>query len=195
MNVTEHNPNDLSQLIQNARKETNAKQRDRYRAVAMALKGMKTKQIMKILERSKNFVQRWTYAYRDGGIEAIVPAVQPGRPRKLSRQQEYKFKQRMLSGPTENDGGLCTLRGIDAVQILEKEFGVKYTLYGVYDLLHRLGLSYLKPRPRHNKNDPKIMRQWQENTPFLPKGSARKTRIKKLKFGSRMKPESANREL
>jgi transposase len=195
MNVTAHNPNDLSQLQQKVRKEINAKQRDRYRAVALALKGMKTKRIMKILERSKNFVQRWTYAYRDGGIEAIVPAVQPGRPTKLSRQQEYQFKQRRLSGPPEDDGGICTLRGIDAVQILEKEFGVKYTLYGVYDLLHRLGLSCLKPRPKHKKNDLKIMRQWQQEAPFLSKPSARKTRIKKLKFGPRMKSESANREL
>jgi transposase len=163
MNVTAHNPNDLSLLKQKVRKEINAKQRDRYRAVAMALKGMKTKRIMKILERSKNFVQRWTYAYRDGGVEAIVPKTQTGRPTKLSRQQECQFKQRMLSGPTKDDGGICTLRGIDAVQILEKEFGVKYTLYGVYDLLHRLGLSCLKPRPKHNKNDPKIMRQWRHN--------------------------------
>lgn len=195
MNVTPHNHNDLGRLKRKVRKETNAKQRDRYRAVALALEGVKTKQIMKILERSKNFVQRWTYAYRDGGIEKIVPKVQPGRPTKLSKQQEYQFKQRMLSGPTEDDGGICTLRGIDAVQILEKEFGVKYTLYGVYDLLHRLGLSCLKPRPKHNKNDLKIMRQWHKEAPFLSKPSARKTRIKKLKFGYKMKSESVSREL
>lgn len=195
MNVTPHNPNDLSRLKRKVRKEINAKQRDRYRAVSLALEDVKTKQIMEILGRSKNFVQRWTYAYRDGGIEAIVPRVQTGRPTKLSRQQEYQFKQRMLSGPTEDDGGICTLRGIDAVQILEKEFGAKYTLYGVYDLLHRLGLSCLKPRPKHKKNDPKIMHQWQQEAPFLSKASARKTRIKKLKFGSRMKSESASREL
>ena len=194
MNVTPHNPNDLSRLKRKVRKEINAKQRDRYRAVALALEGIKTKQIMEILDRSRNFVQRWTYAYRDSGIEAIVPRVQPGRPTKLSRQQEYQFKQRMLSGPTEDDGGICTLRGIDAVQILEKEFGVKYTLYGVYDLLHRLGLSCLKPRPKHKKNDPKIMHQWRQEDPFLSKASARKTRIKKLKFGYKMKSESANRE-
>lgn len=194
MNVSPHTPNDLNQLKQHARNETDAKQRDRYRAVALALEGHKTQQIMKTLDRSKNFVQRWTYAYRDGGIEAIAPKPHPGRPTKLSRQQEDQFKQRILSGPTENDGGICTLRGLDAVQILEKEFGVKYTLYGVYDLLHRLGLSCLKPRPRHNKNDPKIMRQWQDNTPFLSQGSAKNIRIKKLKCGSKMKPESANRE-
>jgi len=179
MNVSPHNPNDLSQLKQNARKATNAKQPDRYRAVVLALEGHKSQQIMKTLDRSINFVQRWTYAYRDGGIEAIVPKPHPGRPTKLSRQQEDQFKQRIVSGPTETDGGICTLRGIDAVQILEKEFGVKYTLYGVYDLLHRLGLSCLKPRPKHMKNDPEIMCQWQEKTPLLSKGSAKNIRRKK----------------
>jgi len=195
MNVSPHNPNDVSRLKQKARKEVNAKQRDRYRAVALALEGTKTRQIMEILDRSKNFVQRWTYTYRDGGIEAIAPRPQPGRPTKLSRQHEYQFRQRILSGPTEADGGICTLRGRDAMQILEKEFGVKYTLYGVYDLLHRLGLSCLKPRPRHRKNDPKIMRKWQEEAPFLSKRFAMKNRVKKLKSGSRMKSESDNREL
>ena len=33
------------------------------------------------------------------------------------------------------------LRGEDACRILEREFGVRYTLDGVYDLLHRLKLS------------------------------------------------------
>jgi hypothetical protein len=37
MNVSPHTPNDLEQLKQNARKETDAKQRDRYRAVALAI--------------------------------------------------------------------------------------------------------------------------------------------------------------
>jgi transposase len=72
-----------------------------------------------------------------------------------------------LQGPKDTDGGICTIRGKDAMRILESEFGVKYTLYGVYDLMHRLGLSYLKPRPKHTKNNPEIMRQWQQDAPFL----------------------------
>ncbi len=46
MNVTSHNQNDQSRLKRKVRKEINAKQRDRYRAVALALEGVKTKQIM-----------------------------------------------------------------------------------------------------------------------------------------------------
>lgn len=72
----------------------------------------------------------------------------------------------MLGGPVQADG-VCTLRGVDAKAILEKEFGVRYSLDGVYDLLHRLKLSCLVPRPRHRKNDPEAMRRWLEEAPLL----------------------------
>jgi transposase len=50
----------------------------------------------------------------------------------------------------------ATLYGRDIQRILEKDFGVIYTLDGVYKLLHRLGYSCLKPRPRHEKADPQL---------------------------------------
>ena len=36
-----------------------------------------------------------------------------------------------------------------------------------YDLMHRLNLSCLSPRPRHRKNDPEAMAAWVEATPLL----------------------------
>ena len=72
----------------------------------------------------------------------------------------------MLAGPRESDG-VCTLRGLEAQRILQEEFGVAYTLQGVYDLMHRLNLSCLSPRPRHRKNDPAAMAAWVERAPFL----------------------------
>jgi len=194
MHVKERNAGDLQELEARARSEIRAKQRDRYRAVALALEGRKTEDIMEMLGRSKNFVQRWSYAYRDGGIEAIAAKRQAGRPTKLPRQKESHLTQRILAGPTEADEGVCVLRGKDVQQILEKEFGVKYTLFGVYDLMHRLGLSCLKPRPRHRKNDPETMQRWLEQAPLLSSTSERKTPANRSKCGSRMKRESASRE-
>jgi transposase len=115
-------------------------------------------------------VQEWSYAYRDGGVEAVRPGKSSGRPTKLPRDREQAFKARMLGGATEADGGVCSLRGADAAKILEAEFGVRYTLDGVYGLLHRLKLSCLVPRPRHRKNDPQVMRQWLEDAPLLSGG-------------------------
>jgi transposase len=194
MRLQPHTPTDIATLKSKARSEKNAKQRDRYRAVAMAMEGFSTEHIMYILSRSKNFVQRWTYFYRDGGIEAISPRLQKGRPVKLACESAGDFKQRIVAGPTAVDNGLCTLRGKDAMRILQQEFGVKYSLSSVYALMHRLGLACLKPRPRHIHNDPAAMEQWLKEAPFLSKQSKGKTRTKISKSGSRMKPESASRE-
>jgi len=186
-------PGDLDELFRKASHERNAKQRDRYRAVTLALEGYTTPQIMHMLARSKNFVQRWNYAYRDGGIDALLPKPNPGRPVKLSPEHEQVFKQRMLAGPMEGDG-VCTLRAKDAFTILRQEFGVPYSLPGVYALLHRLGLSCLKPRPLHRKNDPKAMEQWLQHAPLLSSKSKTTTPTKRSKSGSRMKPGSASKE-
>jgi transposase len=166
MNVHTHHPEDRQQLFLKIQKETNAKQRDRYRAVLLALDGQFTEAIMCILCRSKNFVQRWVYAYRDGGIGAICTKPPSGRPSKLSDQEQNRFKERLLAGPTQQDE-VCSLRAKDAVRILAEEFGVHYTLPGVYDLLHSLNLSCLQPRPRHRKNDLKLMQKWLKDAPLL----------------------------
>lgn len=158
---------DEGRLEELARCEADAKQRDRYRAALLATRGLETRQVMAMVGRSRGFVQRWAYAYRDQGVEAIGAKPQPGRPPKLRREEQEAFKQRLLSGPTAADGGVCTLRGEDARRILASQFGVAYSLNGVYDLMHRLKLSCLKPRPRHRKNDPQAMTDWVERAPLL----------------------------
>ena len=191
MNVMERTPDDCTRLEQLIRQEHNAKQRDRYRAALLAIRGHQTQAIIDALARSRGFVQRWVYAYRDGGIEAIAVKPQP----ELSSQQERQFVARFTTGPTDTDGGICTLRGKDALRILQQEFGVEYSLPGVYDLLHRLGFSCLRPRPRHRKQDPQAQEQWLHEAPLLSRLSGRTTPTRRSKSGSRTKRDSASKAL
>lgn len=192
MHVKLHHPEDLTQLRQQSRQQRDAKQRDRYRAILLAIEGHDAPAIARTLGRSRRFVQWWVYRYRDDGLEAVVPKRQTGRPPNLPATKEESFKKRFLAGPTEADG-ICTLRAKEARRILQEEFGVEYTLAGVYDLLHRLGLSCLAPRPRHRKNDPEQMRQWVENAPLLSRKSPKHTRSRKSRSGSRTKRGSASK--
>jgi transposase len=192
MQITLHHPEDLEQLRQYCRQQSNAKQRDRYRAVVLAVEGHEAPAIARILDRSRRFVQRWVYHYRDHGLEGLGPQRQPGRPSKLPPTQYDVFKTRFLADPTDADG-VCSLRAKEAQQILAHEFGVAYTLGGVYDLLHRLGLSCLVPRPRHPKNDPAQMQHWRDNAPLLSRRRPRNTRTDRSKSGSKTKPVSASR--
>jgi len=163
--ITFRDPADDAALEQVVRRATHAEQRDRYRAALLAARGEETLSIIETLARSRGFVQRWAYAYRDGGTDALRAKPRGGRKPRLSAEQQRQFYQRVVAGPTDADGGLCTLRGKDARRILEREFGQAYSLGGAYDLLRRVGLSCLRPRPRHRKNDPAAMKQWLDDAP------------------------------
>lgn len=167
MNVKVRQEGDVQRLEELIRRERHALRRDRCRAVLLALRGGEAAPIAQALGRARRSVQAWVYTYRDGGIEALEPGKSTGRPVKLPRDQEQAFAARIKAGATEADGGVCVLRGEDARRILEREFGVAYTLQGVYDLLGRLKLSCLVPRPRHRKNDPQVMQQWVQSAPLL----------------------------
>jgi putative transposase len=175
MKVREKSPGDIAELQRRMRQETKALQRDRYRAVLMALQAQEALEIAMTLGRARRSVQDWVYCYRDGGIDALLPGKQTGRPPKLPKAKEAELIARLDGGPHESDG-VCTLRGKDVVRILESEFGVKYSLEaeglpsaGVYDLLERLGYSCLSPRPRHEKNDPAAIADFKARAPFLSK--------------------------
>ena len=158
MNIELRCPEDLAVLKQLQRQECNAKQRDRYRTVLLALDGKTAPEIAAKLDRSRRFVQQWTYRYRDGGPANLTERPRSGAATKLRRDDEAAVHLRIEAGPNGGDG-VCTLRGKDLQRILKEEFGAQYTLDGVYDLLHRLGYSCLKPRPRHRKNDVDRLRQ------------------------------------
>lgn len=166
MNLTERAKGDIQELHRLAMAERDALRRDRYRAVLLALDGKEAGQIAEALGRARRSVQDWAYSYRDGGIDAIQPRPRPGRTPKLPRDRESQLRARLDAGAGADDG-VCTLRGKDVVRILEQEFGVKYSLPGVYDLLWRLGYSCLTPRPQHEKSDPKAIADFQAQAPFL----------------------------
>ena len=193
MHIQEHQIGDLTALQQRITQEKQAEQRDRYRVVWLALQGQETKAIQIMLGRSRGFVQRWAYAYRDGGLQALTPARRGGSQPRLTPEQTQAFVERFTAGPTPADG-VCTLRGQDAVRILAQEFGVHYSLNGVYQLLRRYNLSCLKPRPRHPKNDEQAMGQWRQNAPLLSRACVSdKTSTSRSRSGIRTKRGSASR--
>lgn len=172
MMVVLQNADDLDRLRERARDERKAVQRDRYRVVLLTAEkrdGLERtrEQIAAAVGRSRQFVDEWVGRYRRGGTEALHARKQPGNRPSLTKEQQDAFKKRLVAGPTDADEGVCTLRGKDAQRVLEVELGVPLKLTAVYEWMHRVGLSCLKPRPRHRKNDPAAMRQWLERAPFL----------------------------
>jgi len=167
MLITERQPGDLDRLRTLARREARAEQKDRLMVAVLAIERRETADIQRSLCRSRGFVQRWAYAYRDGGIEALRDKPRGGSVAKISGVNAQRLKARLDAGPTEADG-VCTLRGKDIQRIAREELGTTVGLSSVYRTLERLGYSCLAPRPRHEKQDLAAQKAFKdESAPLL----------------------------
>ena len=193
MNVTARDPSDPKRLDELIDAERDAAQRDRYRAARLALDGREATDVAAAVGRSRTFVQTWAYRYRDRGLAGLTPRKQPGRRPALTLEQRASFRARVLAGPAEKDGGVCAFRGEDCRRILQAEFGVAHSLRSVYDLLGKLRLSPLRPRPRHRKNDPAAAEAFLTSAPLLSPASGRRGRASGSRSGSVTRPGSASR--
>jgi transposase len=167
--------------------------RDRIRAVIGAMEGKTASQIGIQLGYTMRWVQKWVVRYNQKGLDGLYDLPRSGQPTKLKTEYEQRFRQRIESGATAKDG-ICALRGLDFQRILKEEFGVFYNLGGVYGLLHRLGYSCLRPRPRHRKNDPEAMNRWKADAPLLSSKSGSKTIKEKSRSGAKMRAALDSKE-
>jgi transposase len=151
MHVESHLP--LSELKLLEREERDAVRSKRLRIVILALEGWTAPAIGMSVGLSRRICQRWIERYNTDGLAGLDNRRGGNRrPPPLSAQQEQQFRERLATGPAPEDQ-VCTLRGKDLQRILAAEFGVLRSLASVYHLLHRLGYSYLRPRPRHRRAD------------------------------------------
>jgi len=161
MNVKQHHT--LKELQKLYRTEDNPRLARRIHGVYLARKGLTCPQIMDITVSARRTIQQWIHKYNAGGIAALKDSPRPGQPTKLSREQEPAFCKRIEAGATKKDG-VSTFNGPVIQEILEKEFGASYSLWGTYHLLYRLGYSCLCPRPQHENADPELQEEFKKNS-------------------------------
>ena len=151
MQITEHDT--ITDLQRRAKVERDGRVRTRLQGIILARQGWTSQSIGDALNVESRTVRDWAQKYNDGGIAALEEQGGRGRKAKLQPEDEARFRERIEAGAQSGDA-VCSLRGLDIVDILKCEFGVDYGLSGVYRLLHRLGYSSLVPRPQHAKADP-----------------------------------------
>lgn len=151
MNVQHHHS--LEELQTLYRTETDARMARRIQGVMLARRGLSCSQIVEITRACRRAVQQWIAKYNHGGIDELFDKPRSGAPCKLSSRIERQILKRIQAGPQSSDGmSVFTAPAIQAM--IEREYGVAYSLTGLLDWLHRMGFSYLAPRPRHEQSDP-----------------------------------------
>ena len=161
MNVKAHHT--VKELQRIYRTEKNARLARRIHGVYLARKGLSCPEIMEITGSGRRTIQQWVNWYNAGGIKALEDSPRPGQRTKLPRDKEQAFCQRLAAGPTATDG-IAAFTGATITRILEKEFGAKYSLWGTYHLLSRLGYCCLCPRPQHEKADRQLQQEFKKTS-------------------------------
>ncbi len=150
MNVEQHHtPKELQTLY---RTEMNARLARRVHGVYLACRGMTCSEITRTTGAARRTVQQWIAKYNRGGLAELKDKPRPGQPQHLPRHLEAKLARRIKAGPGPSDG-VSVFTAPVIRRIIEREFGVLYSIRAVKYLLHRLGYSYLCPRPKHEKSD------------------------------------------
>jgi len=139
------------ELRAGARRERDG--RVRMLMIAHMLDGVDREEAARMVGLARQAGYDWPKRYDAEGIAGLSDRRRLGRPRKLDAAQVQAFKQRIDAGADIDRDGVTALRGVDARRILEAEFGASYSLSGTFNLLHRLRLSWLCPRPSHPKSD------------------------------------------
>ena len=157
-------------------------------AVRLALMGRTADQVAAEVLLSPRQVRALVARYNADGPDALGD--RPGRGRKgpLDADQRARLAERLRAGPTEA-AGVCTPRG----ENVRQEFGVVRSLQAVYDLLCRMGLEPLRPRPRHPDADPAAQESFKKTSPAGSPRSPRPAPGSTSRSGSRTRRAPARR--
>lgn len=135
---------------------TNKRMYERYQCIFLYLSGRPPKEVATIIQRGYGTVAGYIRAYLSEGLEALTLDHSPGRPCRLTPEQEEELKQ-LLVEKRPADVGFPAQMNWNAPLVrdwIKQQFGVQYQERGVRDMLHRLGFSFTKPTYSLAKADP-----------------------------------------
>ena len=146
-------------LFKESKLKKNAEISDRLKCLALAIEGWTAYKISLKLDVTRQSVFRWVSWYNDAGIDGLWDKQYGGRAKRISDTQIEQLKQVILAGPSK-ESGLSRFRGIDIVKFLKEKYQIEYSLSSVYRILEEMGLSYIKPRPLHSKQNTTRQNAW-----------------------------------
>ena len=137
---------EIAELERKHRSLRDKRQADRVKAVIALSKGWSPAQVAEILLFDEKTSRQYFDRYQQGGIQALLDDNYSGTEPKLDAHQMSE-----LEGYLE-EHILPDAKSV--IAHIDKQYGIRYSVSGVTDLLHRLGFSYKKPTHVPGKQDP-----------------------------------------
>ena len=177
-----------------ARGERDGRVRVRLLLIAHLVDGLDREAAARAVGLGRQAGYDWPKRYNAEGVAGLSDRPRSGRPPVLDSAAAERFKQRIVAGADLERDRVTALRGLDAQRILADEFAASYSLSGTFALMHRLGLSWLEPRPRHPESDAERQAEFRKRRRHnLAESRRRLAPVNESKSGSKTRRASARR--
>ena len=135
----------------------------RLQAVRLLESGHSYRSVADQVHSSLSSVVRWHQSYRERGRKGLRARASPGRPALLSIDQRKTLLEILVRGPLARGylTDLWTLRRIG--DVIDKEFGIRYSLANCWKVMTALGWSCQKPAKRARERDEGAIRTWKRS--------------------------------
>jgi len=131
-----------------AKKEKEARICKRLLGIAHLLEGGSRAEAQKISCLTVNNFRTWIKRFNNFGIEGLRSRKPPGRPERLPQDVKEILRQKVLSGPSSEEG-LVRYRLTDLQSFLKDDYQIEYAISGLWNKLQELHLSWRTGRQRH----------------------------------------------
>lgn len=141
---------------------------NRIRAILAIAEGKDVRDIASILRVSKESIRQWFIKYMTGGLRALRTIQKPsGRPSNLTKTQKKQLIEWVTDGPQSVGFPGACWRSPMIQDLIQRKFGVFYSVKYISQLLKNLGFSYQKARfavGGKNPDNQLKRKEWLEQT-------------------------------
>ncbi len=139
-------------LREEAKKEKDGSMCRRLLGIAHLLEGGSRQEAQKIACLTINTFRTWMKRFNEQGIPGLRSKKSPGRPVIISQKIEEKLKEKVLAGPSLEEG-LVRYRIADLQKFLKEDHQISIGISGLWYNLRDLNLSWKTGRQRHPKSN------------------------------------------
>lgn len=134
--------------------QSNPRARQRLLILHQYSIGKATNDIAENLYIHPETARRTKKRYVAHGLDSIYDQQRKGRHSKLAEEDIDSFKAMIVSEQEKRVGGRLT--GQDIQRIAQEHYNAHYTVSGIYELLKRIGVSWISARSQHPKADKEV---------------------------------------
>ncbi len=148
---------DAAELRELAKRSRDPRQIRRLLALAAVYAGMSRADAAQVGGMDRQTLRDWAHRFNAEGPEGLRDRPRAGRPRQLTEAQMAELAEIVETGPDPATDGIIRWRRVDLKRVIEARFGVVYSERTISDLLARLSFSYISGRPRHPRQDRRVL--------------------------------------